>query len=129
MKRLTALFAILCVLAWGWQCRNGAAVTPCPQPTVCTIQNSEAATKQPQNKFSLTAGNGFYRTPGSRSQRVMPTYGSKQGKGAGRLVSVFRQQCRAFWLSGCGWPRVSTAPVRSGASCDYYVIALRHIIR
>ena len=71
-----------------------------------------------------------YRVSCSRSQRILPTHGARGERLLTSAIHCVRQQTvkplRSFYDSRC---RQESAPFSLSSSCDYYVIALRHIIR
>ena len=94
------------------------------------IESSLTSSRQQQpHEATLSDAAQLYRICSSRPLRILPTLGSRSK----RIVSPFSHpalQCfvkplHSYFDSRC---RMETAPFRLPASCDYYVIALRHII-
>ena len=127
-KILTALCAVCLTVLLNWQNHNDAAVTEFYQHRQSSVL---APQHQHQQEATLTDASQIYRICSSRPQRVLPTQGAK----AERTITPFgsfavRQHILthlySYYDSRC---RRETAPFCMSASCDYYVIALRHIIR
>ena len=127
-KVLTALCAVCLTVLLNWHNRCDTTVEE-------SCQHWESSVLTPQHQHhqeaTLTDASQIYRICSSRPQRILPTQGSKTE----RIVTLFG--CLAFrqhivkplysyYDSRC---RLETAPFCLSASCDYYVIALRHIIR
>ncbi|MBQ7471337.1 MAG: hypothetical protein IJS97_02795 [Prevotella sp.] len=77
----------------------------------------------------LTDANNLYRICSSRPQRLLPTLGSNKVRTAnpcGFCRVHIVKPIQHLYDSRC---RLETAPFSMSASCHYYVIALRHIIR
>ena len=92
-----------------------------PQSAVVAAQKQhhrEAAT--------LTDASHLYRICSSRPQRVNPTQGSKTERTGNSVWRNFVKPLYTFYDSR---RRQVTAPFCLSVSRDYYVIALRHIIR
>jgi len=111
-----------------WQ-SNGAVAADEPNP------HRESSFLIPQHEHhqeaTLTDASQIYRICSSRPQRILPTQGSKtertitpHGSFAIRRHKV--KPLYSYYDSRC---RLETAPFCMSASSDYYVIALRHIIR
>ena len=127
-KILTALCAVCLMVLLNWQNHDDAAVTE-------SYQHRESSVLTPQHyhhqEATLTDASQIYRICSSRPQRILPTHGSKTertitpfGRFAQRQHIV--KPLYSYHDSRC---RLETAPFCLSASCDYYVIALRHIIR
>ena len=125
---LTALCAVCLTALLSWQNR-------CDAPVDEQSQHRESSALSPQHKHhqeaTLTDASQLYRICSSRPQRILPTQGSKTertvtpyGRIATRQHNV--KPLYSYYDSRC---RRETAPFCMPASCDYYVIALRHIIR
>lgn len=94
---------------------NPSAIVQCPK-------------KQPKLPM-LSDSYGLVRICTTRTSRIVPTYGSKSGKGFGRTATL--QQRHKRWMRNIflfKW-QLQSAPFRPVAQCDYYVITLRRIIR
>ena len=127
-KILTVLCAVCLTVLLNWQNHNDAAVTESYQHRQSSVL---APQHQHQQEATLTDASQIYRICSSRPQRILPSQGSKTG----RTITPFgnfavRQHIvkhfNSYYDSRC---RLETAPFCLSASCDYYVIALRHIIR
>lgn len=82
------------------------------------------------HEATLTDASSLYRVCSSRPQRILPnSFGSKYER-TFRLSDLARRYIvkplKRFHDSR---RRLETAPFSLAASCDYYVLALRHIIR
>ena len=129
MTRILAAFcAVFLAVFTGWQHHDGAAVE-----TAC--QHLELAIVAPQHQHrqeaTLTDASQTYRICSSRPQRILPTQGSKTERTVTPYGSLAFRQHNVKPLYSCYdcRCRLETAPFCMSASCDYYVIALRHIIR
>ena len=127
-KILTALCAVCMAVLLNWQNHDDATAKE-------SYQHRESSVLTPQHQHhqeaTLTDASQIYRICSSRPQRVLPTQGAKTE----RTVTPFGSQALrqhivnplySYYDSRC---RRETAPFCLSASCDYYVIALRHIIR
>ena len=82
------------------------------------------------NVAVLSKSRGSYRLCNTRPQRLLPTSFTNFGKTQGKHgIHSFHRRSNPFKLHYDGRRRQETAPFCSAASCDYYVIALRRIIR
>ncbi|MBQ9650682.1 MAG: hypothetical protein IJV13_00485 [Prevotella sp.] len=76
----------------------------------------------------LTNGHNSYRFGSSRPQRIIPVHGSKNSKTQGKIhFTIKHQQHLNHHFSGRH--QRASLPFRPSLSSDYYVIALRHIVR
>ena len=125
---LTALCAVCLTVLLNWQNRCDAVVEE-------SYQHQESSVLTPQHQHhqeaTLTDASQIYRICSSRSQRILPTQGSKTERTVTPFGSLAIWQYNvkplySYYDSRC---RRETAPFCMSASCDYYVIALRHIIR
>jgi len=125
---LAALCAVCLTVLLNWQNRCDATVTE-------SYQHSESSVLTPQHQHhqeaTLTDASQIYRICSSRPQRVLPTQGSKTERSITPFGSYAIRQRNvkplySHYDSRC---RLESAPFCLSASCDYYVIALRHIIR
>ena len=98
-------------------------------------QHWESSVLVPQHQHhqdaTLTDASQIYRICSSRPQRILPTQGSKTERtvtpfGSFAIRHHIVKPIYSYYDSRC---RLETAPFCLSASCDYYVIALRHIIR
>jgi hypothetical protein len=111
-----------------WQSHNDAAVTESYQHRQSSVL---APQHQHQQEATLTDASQIYRICSSRPQRVLPTQGAKTERtitpfGSFAIRQHIVKPLYSYYDSRC---RRETAPFCLSASCDYYVIALRHIIR
>ena len=125
---LTALFAVCLTVLLNWQ----------EQGVVSSqgyIERAESSVLTPQrqqpHEATLTDASQLYRVCSSRPQRILSSQGSKTERTITPFGSFAQRQrivkhLYSHYDSRC---RKETAPFSMSASCDYYVIALRHIIR
>lgn len=127
MKRfiMSILVVVLAVLA-NWQ---GTAV----QLPLEQQHQPSAAVVTPHNphhhEATLTDASSLYRICTTRPQRVIPTHGSNSERSTGSCCSARRHVVKPLHFLHDSRRRLETAPYCLSASCKYYVIALRHIIR
>ena len=125
--RLVALSALLLTVLLNWQ---GEANVPMQE--VARQPHTAVVTplKQHHREATLTDASQLYRICNSRPQRISPTQGGKTNRTTSMCGGVVRRHIvklfKSFHDSRC---RLETAPFCLSASRDYYVIALRHIIR
>ncbi len=134
MKQMWNVIRILAVLCIVWL----TVITNCQSKDNVSLQEypfqSEETVMVPQqqrhHEATLTDATQLYRICSSRPQRINPTHGSKSEPSsslcigfAQRYVVKLPKFFHDYRL------RLNTAPFRMSASRDYYVIALRHIIR
>lgn len=97
-------------------------------------EQSESSVVVPQqqqpHEATLTDATQLYRVCTSRPQRLLPTQGSRSERFLTPAIKLVRQYIlkplHSHHDSRC---RMESAPFALSASRDYYVIALRHIIR
>ena len=87
--------------------------------------------QQHHHEATLTDASQLYRVCSSRPQRILPSQVSKTERtitpfGNFALRQHIVKHFNSYYDSKC---RQEMAPFRMSASRDYYVIALRHIIR
>ena len=126
-----ALCAVCLTVLLNWQ-GHAVAVAEAEEP----YQHScEASVLAPQHQHhqvaTLTDASQVYRVCSSRPQRILPTQGSKTERTITPFGKIAMRQHHvkplySYYDSRC---RLETAPFCLSASSDYYVIALRHIIR
>ena len=102
-------------------------------PVQETLQQSHATVKPVKShhhEATLTDASHLYRICSSRPQRISPTQGTKTQR-TGKQFGCFalRRIVKPLYTFHDGRRRLETAPFCLSASRDYYVIALRHIIR
>ena len=127
--RIFAALIVACLaVLLNWQSHDDATARE-------TCQHRESSVLAPQHRHhqeaTLTDASQIYRICSSRPQRVLPTQGSKTERtitpfGSFAIRQHIVKPIYSYFDSRC---RLETAPFCLSASCDYYVIALRHIIR
>ena len=113
---------------FNWQNHSDATAAEFYQhreSSVVTLQH------QQPHEAMLTDASQLYRICSSRPQRILLSQGSKTERtitpfGNFALRQHIVKHFNSLYDSRC---RKETAPFCMSASCDYYVIALRHIIR
>ena len=82
------------------------------------------------NEATLNDVTQLYRVCTSRSQRILPTHGSRTTRTLLPHFHFVRQHIvKPLYSLYDSRRRMESAPFCMSASSDYYVIALRHIIR
>ncbi len=127
--RILAALCVLCLtVLFNWQNRSDATAA-----RICQHRESSVVTLQHQqpHEATLTDASQLYRICSSRPQRILSSQGSKTERTITPFGSFAQRQrivkhLYSHYDSRC---RKETAPFCMSASCDYYVIALRHIIR
>ena len=98
-----------------------------------SVERTAAMVMTPQDsrhhEATLTDATSLYRVCSSRPQRLLPTHGSKTERTANPSIFVRRHIVKPLQFLHDSRRRLETAPFCLPASCLYYVIALRHIIR
>ena len=119
------LTAVLLTVYDNWQARGYAQDLDQEQrfSTVITPQDTR------HHEATLTDATSLYRVCSSRPQRLLPTHGSKTERTANPCGFVRRHIVKPLHFLHDSRRRLETAPFCLSASCLYYVIALRHIIR
>ena len=128
IRMLTVLCAVCLTVLLNWQSKDDALAGIALQPMESTVM---VPLQQHHHEATLTDASQIYRVCSSRPQRILPSQGSKTERtitplGSFALRQHIVKQLNFFYDSRC---RQETAPFCMSASCDYYVIALRHIIR
>ena len=82
-----------------------------------------------RHEATLTDASTLYRVCSSRPQRLIPSHGSKTERTVHPSGCVRRHIVKPLQSVYDSRRRLETAPFCLSASCLYYVIALRHIIR
>lgn len=125
---LVALCAMCLTVLLNWQNHDDAI-----DERACQHWESSVLVPQHQHhrEATLTDASQIYRICSSRPQRILPTQGSKTERtvtpfGSFAIRHHIVKPIYSYYDSRC---RLETAPFCLSASCDYYVIALRHIIR
>ena len=125
---LTALCAVVLSVLLNWQNRGDAIGGEVGSHTEHSLL---APWHEHHQEATLTDASQIYRICSSRPQRILPAQGSKPGRhltssGGFALGHHIVKPLYSYYDSRC---RQESAPFCMSASCDYYVIALRHIIR
>lgn len=124
---LTALCAVCLAVVTHWQ---GQDVVPEQKLSDRTESSIRTTQRQLPHEATLADAIQLYRICSSRPQRVLPTQGSRNERTQTPISNLVRRYIvkplHSYYDSRC---RLETAPFRLSASCDYYVFALRHIIR
>ena len=125
---LTALCAVCLTVLMNRQSKDDALAEIPLQPSESTVM---IPLQQHHHEATLTDASQLYRVCSSRPQRSLPSQGSKTERtitpfGNFGLRQHIVKHFNSYYDSKC---RQETAPFRMSASRDYYVIALRHIIR
>ena len=128
IRMLTVLCAVCLTVLLNWQSKDDALAGIALQPMESTVM---VPLQQHHHEATLTDASQIYRACSSRPQRILPSQGSKTGRtitpfGNFALQQHIVKHLYTYYDSRC---RQETAPFCMSASCDYYVIALRHIIR
>ena len=127
-RMLMALAVVLLTVVINWQGSDLASDRQADQ----NLRYAEAqmsAPKHHHHKATLTDATSLYRVCSSRPQRLLPTHGSKTERTASPCGFVRRNIVKPLHFLHDSRRRLETAPYCLSASCLYYVIALRHIIR
>ena len=128
MGILSAICAVCLTVLINWQNHSDATAAE-------RFQHRESSVVSPQHQqhceATLTDASQLYRVCSSRPQRILPSQGAKTVRTITPLGGFAQRQhivkhLHSHYDSRC---RKETAPFCMSASCDYYVIALRHIIR
>ena len=82
-----------------------------------------------RDQAMLSDARMWYRVCNTRPQRLAPTYGAGHGKPHGKPSLAIRQKVKSLKTMYDRRRKADSLPLRLVASCDYYVIALRHILR
>lgn len=124
---LTALCAVFLTVVANWQEQDVAPEQDHAQRTRSSVMTPQ---RQQPHEATLTDATQLYRICSSRPQRILPTQGARSNRTVTPAFNFVRQHIvkplHSFYDSRC---RLESAPFCLSASCDYYVIALRHIIR
>lgn len=132
MKRwlLPILISLLAVVA-NWQ---GGGFEPDLTLQIALSSDAPSSIIVPQDQrhheATLTDATSLYRICNTRPQRIMPTYGSKSERSISQFrLLMQRHIVKPLSLLHDNRRRLETAPFCLSASCHYYVLALRHILR
>lgn len=127
MLMLMAPVVVLLTVLLNWPDKDATQVQEAlPQQSLAVM----TAQKQHQHEAMLTDGSHLYRICSSRPQRTVSTQGSKSE----RTISLCSGLARRHFVKPLhtlydSRRRLETAPFCLSASRDYYIIALRRIIR
>ena len=124
----TALFAVCLTVLLNWQEQDAVSSQRLQEHTESSVITPH---RQQPHEATLTDASQLYRVCSSRPQRILPSQGPKTERTITPFGSFAQRQhivkrLYSHYDSRC---RKETAPFCMSASCDYYVIALRHIIR
>lgn len=124
---LTAIFAVFLTVVMNWQ---GQETVPEQNHSERTESSLMSPQRQLHHEATLTDANGLYRICSMRPQRIAPSQGARSKQSQTSYGYRVRQHLvkplHSYFDSRC---RMESAPFCLSSSCDYYVIALRHIIR
>ena len=125
---LTALFAVCLTVLQNWQEQETVSLQSLQERTESSVITPQ---RQQPHEATLTDASQLYRVCSSRPQRILPSQGPKTERTIPPFGGFAQRQhivkrLYSHYDSRC---RKETAPFCMSASCDYYVIALRHIIR
>jgi hypothetical protein len=128
IRMLTVLCAVCLTVLLNWQNKDDALAEIPLHPMESTVM---VPLQQHHHEATLTDASQIYRVCSSRPQRILPSQGSRTERtitpfGNLALRQHIVKHLYTYYDSRC---RQETAPFCMSASCDYYVIALRHIIR
>ncbi len=122
---LLLLIAVLLTINYNWQ-EKGYTQDSIQQQRDATVVFPQDTR---HHEATLTDATNLYRVCSSRPQRILPTHGSKTERIANSCGFVRRHIVKPLQTYYDSRRRLETAPFCLSASCLYYVIALRHIIR
>lgn len=124
---ITALIAVCLTVLVDGQEQEAVSRQSLPEQSESSVM---VPRQQQPHEATLTDATQLYRVCTSRPQRLLPTQGSRSERfltPAARLVRQYiLKPLHSHHDSRC---RMESAPFALSASRDYYVIALRHIIR
>ena len=125
---IAALCALCLTVLINWQSRDGATAEAFCQPRESSVLTPQHRHHQ---EATLTDASQIYRICSSRPQRILPTQGSKTERTTTPFggLAIRQHNVKPLYSYHDSRCRLETAPFCQSASCDYYVIALRHIIR
>ena len=128
IRMLTVLCAVCLTVLLNWQSKDDALAGIALQPMESTVM---VPLQQHHHEATLTDASQIYRVCSSRPQRILPSQGSRTERTITPFGNLALRQHIVKHLYTCydSRCRQETAPFCMSASCDYYVIALRHIIR
>ena len=126
-KSLLLLFVLFAFLGCKQQSMMMPEVLSASDDTPFSVQASD---DRQQHEAVIADGRDIYRICSTRPQRVLPSHSSNTQRTTCKLPVALRHQygqtLKHFYSRG---RRTERAPFCFVVSRDYYVIALRHIIR
>ena len=122
---LPILIIVLTVLA-NWQGENIQQIIELQERDTSSIV---APQDNRHHEATLSDASNLYRVCNTRPQRIIPTYGSHSKRAISQSGLALRKIVEPLKSLYDTRRRLETAPFSLAASCDYYVLALRHIIR
>ena len=129
MTRILTTLCVVCLtVLLNWQNHRDAMAEE-------SLLHRESSILTPQHQHhqeaTLTDASQLYRICSSRPQRILPTQGSKSERTITPFgnLAIRHHNVKPLYSHYDSRCRLETAPFCMSASCDYYVIALRHIIR
>lgn len=124
---IAALIAVCLTVLVDGQEQESASRQSLPEQSESSVM---VPRQQQPHEATLTDATQLYRVCTSRPQRLLPTQGSRSERFLTPAIKLVRQYIlkplHSHHDSRC---RMESAPFALSASRDYYVIALRHIIR
>ena len=111
---------------------HGHGLDAVPEQALSEFSDSSVLTSlhNQQHEATLTDASILYRICSSRPHRIQPVQGYKSERSQSSALHLVRRHIvgllHSYFDSRC---RKESAPYCQPSSCDYYVIALRHIIR
>ncbi|MBQ8989651.1 MAG: hypothetical protein IJ067_08165 [Prevotella sp.] len=128
IRMLMALGAIMLTAVLNWQGDNFAIERQKAQDFY-SVETLMSPQKHHHLEATLTDATSLYRVCSSRPQRILSTQGSKTERTANHFGFFRRNIVKPIQFLHDSRRRLETSPFSLSASCHYYVIALRHILR
>ena len=126
MRFLLVQSALLLAVIINWQSRDGLQQNQTIKPESSVM----APQQHTHHDAVITDATQLYRICTSRPQRIVPTQSSQPERLSSSLSAcALRHSVKPFKSIYDSRTRLETSPFCVSASRDYYVIALRHIIR
>ena len=128
MKRYVLLLLFLLSLLTGCQ-QEREVLAEVQMESAGSGSSVQSAGDRQKHMAMLTDTRDLYRICTTRPQRVLPSQGAQQrtnGKSAFAVRPVYVPPSNTYYDSRC---RMESAPFCFVASRDYYIIALRRILR
>ncbi len=123
-----AIGAIVLTVVLNWQ-GEGLAAERQKAQDLQSVETFMSPQKHHHLEATLTDATSLYRICSSRPQRILPTQGAKNERTANPFGFFRRNIVKPIHFLHDSRRRLETAPFCLSASCHYYVIALRHILR